>query len=477
MKKVCLVVIDGWGESKQTTGNAILSARTPWMDLLKTSNKTYYLHAHGEYVGLPSGQMGNSEVGHMTIGSGRVVPGELVRINKEIERGGMNISSFSDFLQKRVHFIGLLSDGGVHSHINHLKALIKLYKTKEIFVHCIADGRDTAPKCYLNYHDELQKFLDKEGVGNIASVSGRFYSMDRDKRMERTNKSYEMLTKGPATQKPIQEIISEAYKIIKTDEFIEPVLLKEEGVIKSGDMVIFFNFRADRMRQLVKKVSEIPDISVITLTDYGIKAMPIFTKQKIDATLSEVISRAGYNQAHIAETEKYAHVTYFFNGGKEDSLRGEHRIMVPSPQVRSYDQKPEMSVFLVVEEVFKKMGEGVEFIVCNLAPPDMVGHTGNFNATKEAILATDESIGLIYEACKEKNYVLIVTADHGNAEEMIGENGEIITKHTTNKVPFIICGDEGKPKEGEYSLQDVAPTILNIMGIPCPKEMTGSSLS
>ncbi|KAM0675855.1 hypothetical protein GVAV_000631 [Gurleya vavrai] len=481
-KKVVLIVIDGWGYNKEEIRyDAIRCAQTDWMDLLTKKFPSYLIYAHGEHVGLNVNQMGNSEVGHLTIGSGRTIEQDVVRIDKCILQNTLKdkLNILDQYRSERLHVVGLLSDGGVHSHINHIKAIIEQLSNKEIFLHIISDGRDTKAKCVLNFIDEIENFFKKINKGTIASISGRFYTMDRDNRIERTNEAYEMMTKEKTTEKTIFNLINDFYGEGLSDENIPPTLFDKKSKILKGEPIVFANFRADRMKQIVKRFEFTNPCFTLTEYDKKIKAVPIFKKLEIKNCLSEVFSKNNIRSLHVAETEKYAHVTYFFNGGVEHPFKNETRVLVPSPNVKTYDLQPEMSVMGVTEAVLKGMQKDNQFIVCNLAPPDMVGHTGMFKETLEACFATDQAIGIIYEACKDFGFTLFITADHGNAEIMKDENEEMVKKHTKNKVPFIICEGENSIEgffDSEFSLKDVAPTILKYMEIEKPEEMTGKSV-
>ncbi|KAG0438642.1 2,3-bisphosphoglycerate-independent phosphoglycerate mutase [Dictyocoela muelleri] len=558
--KTCLIIIDGFGHSTNQNEKNAIDKNCQWMKLLSRKYKSYLIYAHGLHVGLPDNQMGNSEVGHLTIGAGRVVLQDQVRINKIISNEQMG--EYLNFISsgKRLHLIGLLSDGGVHGHIDHIKSLLRNLKDKfdDIFVHIISDGRDTSVKSVLRYIREMSGFMTEMKKGEFGSISGRFYSMDRDKNWERTMESYKMFigegkiythdqfnkidkrTTSYKNNEPennsrnnfeysdhceiknsieaedywkLVKIIINNYKNNITDEFIFPTLLSEKAQILINDTVIFTNYRADRMRQLTKIFLD-KRHNIITMTEYdksfsepsqknivnGILkniSKVIFMRPEIKKTLGEVVSDAGLTQARIAETEKYAHVTYFLNGGSESEFLNEKRLMVPSPKVKSYCETPEMNMKGVVENIIKMMNSNsndsdgnpkndnsqIDMIIANLAAPDMVGHTGKFNETCAAVRYTDELIGLIYECCKINGYALVITADHGNAECM-EKYGNIVTKHTTNKVPLIICTEERKIHvdkdwgydDSEFSLIDVAPTVLDLLGIEKPNEMTGKSV-
>ncbi|KDQ55721.1 hypothetical protein JAAARDRAFT_37145 [Jaapia argillacea MUCL 33604] len=510
--KVCLIVHDGWGiaPEKGMKGDAIDAADTTNMDTIAKTHSYRTLNAHGLAVGLNDGLMGNSEVGHLNIGAGRIVWQDIVRIDVSIKKRQFHklptiVESFKRAKEGngRLHLIGLVSDGGVHSHINHLFALIEAAKeigVPHCYIHFLGDGRDTAPRSSVIYAKQLQEFIKKEGYGEIATVIGRYYAMDRDKRWERVKIAVDGLVKGVGekAEDPVAAI-EERYKKDETDEFLKPIIINgDEGRIKDGDTIFFFNYRADRMREIVS-VFGLPDkpmevdipknLSIATMSRYNAE-FPFhvaFPPQAMTNVLAEWLAKQGVKQAHVAETEKYAHVTFFFNGGVEKQFEKEERFMIPSPKVATYDKQPEMSAQGVADKVAELVKKKeYEFVMCNFAPPDMVGHTGVFDAAVEAIGATDKAVGTVYEACEEAGYILLITADHGNAEEMINpETGAPHTAHTTNAVPFIMTGDvktlkfsEDK-KEGDEepgALCDVAPTVLDIMGLLQPEEMTGRSL-
>ncbi|ELQ76990.1 Phosphoglycerate mutase [Trachipleistophora hominis] len=486
--KVCLVIIDGWGQRNEKKGNAIETTDCKWMKLLSSKYSSYLLSASGTDVGLPADQMGNSMVGHLTIGAGRVVlqPQKQIdaliathKLKECLENAGVYKES------GRLHLIGLVSDGGIHSHISHLFALIDLLKDafSEIFVHFIADGRDTAPQSAVHYVRSLQKEIAKSENVKMASFAGRWYTMDRDKNLERVEEAYLMMTDGKVIDESIDSYINKQYDKQIYDENIPPVLLNQDGVILPNDTLLFFNYRADRMKQIVERFSR-KNRKIFTLTRYDetFNFPFIVHGENVPNTLAETISRSGAAQSHIAETEKYAHVTYFLNGGREQPFENEKRFLINSPKVSSYHLKPEMSIYQIVEQCFKEMTANTPFIVLNFANPDMVGHTGNFEATCEAVLCTDECIGLVYEGCIENDYILVVTADHGNAEIMEDENGNVVTKHTSSKVPLIVCARVVGPAKtewgfrGEGTLSDVAPTVLHLLGLEVPEEMTGRNL-
>lgn len=500
---VMLMILDGWGLGDEYPGNAIHLSKTPNFDKLINEYPNSKLEASGEYVGLPKGQMGNSEVGHLNIGAGRVVLQDFPRINKDIETGEFfKNKSFLKIIQKtkennsNIHLVGLVSDGGVHSHNKHLYALLKLMKKeklKNVFIHVILDGRDVLPTIGIKQTKELIDKIKEIGVGQIATISGRYYSMDRDKRWERTEKAYNAMVAGmgPKGEKPL-EIIRNYYKRDITDEFIEPTVLTKNGepvtTILENDSVIFFNFRPDRARQLTKAfVDENFDgfervrklkTNFLTMTDYDKEIKNVqtaYSSDTIDETLSEYISKLGYKQLKIAETEKYAHVTFFLNGGVEDPHENEDRILIPSPRVPTYDMKPGMSAKGIKDKLIEMINRDIyDLIVVNFANPDMVGHTGKIKETIEAIETVDKCMGAILEEFDKKRGKALITADHGNAEKLLDENNKIFTAHTTNAVPLILFGENKKIKDGKLS--DIAPTLLDLMEIKKPKEMTGESL-
>ena len=503
-KPIMLMILDGFGLNENEKGNAIKLANTPNIDKLMKTWPTTQIHTSGLSVGLPEGQMGNSEVGHTNIGAGRIVYQDLTRITKSIEDG--DFFSIKEFVQaiencqkyhSKLHIMGLLSDGGVHSHIRHLYALLELAKRKDfedVYVHCFLDGRDTPPASGEGYLLKLEEKMKEKGVGKIASISGRFYSMDRDKRWERVQKSYEALVYGEG-EKATSAIsaIESSYQKEVFDEFVEPTVIcnNEEPIatIENHDSVIFFNFRPDRARELTRSLVDPEfdgfetkplDLDYVCFTQYD-ETIPnveiAFKPESLKNTFGEYVSKQGLTQLRIAETEKYAHVTFFFNGGEEKQYKGEDRILIPSPKVQTYDLKPEMSAYEVTKKVVEAVqSDKYDTIILNYANPDMVGHTGNLEATIKAIEAIDECVQKVVDAVEEKNGMIIMTADHGNAEQMIDyKTGEPHTAHTTNPVPLVLIGAEGiKLKEGK--LADLAPTMLELMELPKPEEMTGESL-
>ena len=503
-KLTMLMILDGFGKNPNKEGNAIKLANTPNIDELMKKNPTTTIYTSGLAVGLPEGQMGNSEVGHTNIGAGRIVYQELTRITKSIEDGdffsNQELVAAIENCQKnnsKLHIMGLLSDGGVHSHMRHLFAVLELAKRKgfeDVYVHCFLDGRDTPPASAEGYILKLEEKMKEKGVGKIATIAGRFYAMDRDKRWQRVQKAYDAMVKGEGVKATSAEMAIEAsYQKEVFDEFVEPTVIysgdKPIAKIENNDSVIFFNFRPDRAREITRTLvdkdfsdfeTEKLNLYFVCFTQYD-ETMPnvhiAFKPTVLKNTFGEYISNNGLTQLRIAETEKYAHVTFFFNGGNEKQYPGEDRILVPSPKVETYDMKPEMSAYEVTEKVLEQIeNEKYNAIILNFANPDMVGHTGSLDAAIKAVEAIDECVGKIVKAVEKVNGVLLITADHGNAEQMIDyKTGEPHTAHTTNPVPLILVGMEDiKLKEGK--LADLAPTMLDIMGLAKPEEMTGESL-
>jgi 2,3-bisphosphoglycerate-independent phosphoglycerate mutase len=498
-----LMILDGFGINERKDGNAIAIANTPVIDKLLKLNPNTTIKTSGLDVGLPEGQMGNSEVGHTNIGAGRIVYQELTRITKSIEDGDFfSIPELVGAIENckkhnsKLHIMGLLSNGGVHSHIRHLYALLELAKRKDfedVYVHCFLDGRDTPPASGEGFITELEQKMAEKGVGKIASISGRFYSMDRDKRWERVEKSYNALVNGIGEKATsATQAIEESYQKEIFDEFVLPTLIcnNDEPIatIRENDSVIFFNFRPDRAREITRSLVDKDftgferkyfPLYYVCFTNYDetIENVHIvFKKDEIKNTLGEIVSKKGLTQLRIAETEKYAHVTFFFNGGEEKKYKGEDRILIPSPKVETYDMKPEMSAIEVTDKVVEVIeSKKYNTIILNYANPDMVGHTGNLEATIKAIETIDTCVGRVVEALEKVNGVAIITADHGNSEQMIDYiTGEPHTAHTTNPVPLILVGKKATLKPGR--LADLAPTMLEIMGIEKPAEMTGTSL-
>jgi 2,3-bisphosphoglycerate-independent phosphoglycerate mutase len=504
---ILLLIMDGYGLSPQKEGNAIAQAKKPNLDGLFKSHPYTILGASGLDVGLPEGQMGNSEVGHLNFGAGRIVYQEITRIDKALQDKtffkNSVLTEAMDQVEKRgtsLHLLGLVSDGCVHSSLNHLYALLKLAKEKKVekvFVHAFLDGRDTSPTSGARFIQQLLNKFKEDRIGRLATVSGRYYAMDRDKRWERVQKAYQAMVYGEGKQaNDVVSAIKESYNSQVTDEFVVPIVINDDknhptGRIKKDDVGIFFNFRADRARELSYALTdegfkEFPrpdnmtiDLVNLTLYDEKLKTKVAFPPIKRTNVLGEVLSKEEKKQLRIAETEKYAHVTFFFNGGEERSFEGEDRILIPSPKVPTYDLKPEMSAFEVTERVVKEIkSEKYDLIVLNYANPDMVGHTGILSAAVKAIEAVDRCVGKVITAVKEVKGIAMVTADHGNAEMMIDpEGGETFTAHTTNRVPFALIMDDFKGRlRSDGRLADVAPTILFLMDIKKPKEMDGINL-
>ena len=500
-KKACLVILDGWGHGEIPESSAIFKANTPTMDRLQKENPSATLTTYGLEVGLPEGQMGNSEVGHLNIGAGRVVYQELARINKEISEGTLvNNAAIQEALtyakenNKPIHLLGLISDGGVHSHINHVKALCDITNDHSIhtYIHGFLDGRDTSPNGGLGYLQDLQKHIENK-TAKISSIIGRYYAMDRDQRWERIQKAYDLLIHGIGTPfNNFEEGIRKQYQDDVTDEFIEPIKLLSvgEGLIKPNDVVIFFNFRTDRPRQLTEALCEtaIPshgmkplDLAFYTMTEYNRSfknVHVVFSKDSIINTIGEVIANEGKTQVRAAETEKYPHVTFFLSGGVEVEVEGESRIIAASPKVATYDLQPEMSAFELNRKVIEKMKiETPDFICLNYANADMVGHTGIMKAAIKAVETVDGCLQELVNVGLELGYDFLIIADHGNSDIMVNEDGSPHTAHTTNPVPIIYVSKDKKYQNLESGkLADIAPTILSIMGIDRPKEMTGNVL-
>jgi 2,3-bisphosphoglycerate-independent phosphoglycerate mutase len=505
---VVLCILDGWGYRHDDSHNAIRAAQTPVMDALWHAYPHTLIEASGADVGLPDDQMGNSEVGHLTIGAGRIIRQELVRISQAVRDGSIaenaELNALADQLRgsgKTLHLIGLCSDGGVHSHIDHLGGLLQWAKArglKEVCIHAITDGRDTPPQSAEPFLSTIEAQIEKAGIGRISTLCGRYWAMDRDNRWERTEKAYRLLTEeGTISELSPQEVLKASYGEEIYDEFLEPTRLAP-GAIESGDGVVLFNFRPDRVRQLVKALvvesfdgferTFIPDLNVVTFTQYeaGLPVSVAFPPESLDGLLGQVVSEAGLRQFRTAETEKYPHVTYFMNGGIEQPYPGEDRHLVPSPRVATYDQAPAMSAEQLTDNCISAVNKGIySLVVINYANPDMVGHTGAMEATVEAIGTVDRSVGRLLEATNRMGGTLIVTADHGNAELMEGPDGLPWTAHTTNPVPLILVEGEKRKIPGHGTavelrsgggLADVAPTLLEILGLEQPSRMTGASL-
>ena len=503
-KPVSLIILDGWGIGKDYPGNAVTRGNTPVFDKLMQENPTSTLDASGEEVGLPAGQMGNSEVGHINIGAGRVIYQELPRISKAIEDG--SFFEKKEFLAAvenakknngKVHLMGLVSNGGVHSHVGHLYGLLELMKRQgleEVYVHAILDGRDVPPSVGKEDIEKLEDKLKEIGVGKIATVTGRYYTMDRDTRWERTKLGYDALVHGVGVEaNTAVEAVENSYKEGVEDEFLIPAVIKQDGQpvakIEDGDSVIFFNYRPDRARQITRAIVDVDfegfdrgkkiDTLFVTMTEYdkSIKNVLVaYTKTAPINTLSQHVSSLNLNQLKIAETEKYPHVTFFFNGGIEEPYANEDRVLIPSPKVATYDLKPEMSAEGIKDALIERINmDKYDLIVVNFANPDMVGHTGVIPAVIKSVETVDTYLGEILEVLKTKGGHTLITADHGNAEQLLDDEGNPFTAHTTNKVPLIYVG-ENKVELLEGKLADLAPTLLDLMKVDQPEEMTGKSL-
>lgn len=504
-KPVMLMILDGFGLTDKVDGNAVKAANKPNIDNIFTHYYSTTLGASGLSVGLPDGQMGNSEVGHLNIGAGRIVYQSLTRITKAIEDGELLenevlVKATDNALKNdsTLHLIGLLSPGGVHSHIEHLKGLLKLAKqkgVKKVFVHAFLDGRDVAPSSAKEYITEIEDYMKEIGVGKIASLCGRYYAMDRDKRWERVQLAYNALVLGKGeTAGSALEAVEKSYHDNKTDEFVLPTVIVENdnplATIKNNDSVIFFNFRPDRAREITRAINdkefdgferETLNLTFVTLTEYDstLKGVEVAYKpESLSNTLGEYVSKLGKKQLRIAETEKYAHVTFFFNGGVEEPNKDEDRALISSPKVATYDLKPEMSAYEVTDELLKRLdSDQYDMIILNFANPDMVGHTGIFEAAKAAIEAVDVCLGKVVDKILEKDGTVFITADHGNAEQMIDySTGNPMTAHTIDPVPFVYVSNNSKELRDGGVLADIAPTMLDAMGLEVPAEMTGKSL-
>jgi len=470
-----LVILDGWGCGPAGPGNAVELASTPVFDRLWRTFPHTTLQASGPAAGLPPGQMGNSEVGHLTIGAGRRLYQDLMRVNQSIADGSFfeNEALLSAFERgRRVHLLGLVSHGGVHSHIDHVQALLR-FAPEKTWVHAFTDGRDVSPTAAVRDLAELP-------ADRLATVVGRYYAMDRDQRSERTQRAFDAIALGEGRSVAPADVlraVGESYAEGVTDEFIEPICVEGAPRLEPGDTAVFFNFRPDRGRQLTRLLLD-HGIDVTTMTRYSsdLPTPVVFEEQDVESTIAQVLSEHGLKQLHVAETEKYAHVTYFFNGGREDAWPGEERLLVPSPRdVPSYDHKPEMSARGVAERVVDEVGKGYAFCVVNFANPDMVGHTGSIPAVVEAVEATDGCLGEVFERVSELGGVCLITADHGNAEQLIAADGSPQTAHTTNPVPLIVTAT-GVTLRDDGELADLAPTALHLLGIEPPTVMTGRSL-
>jgi 2,3-bisphosphoglycerate-independent phosphoglycerate mutase len=503
-RKVILIIMDGWGLGKVPASDAIQHAKTPFVSSLYKAYPNTTLTTCGEAVGLPEGQMGNSEVGHLNLGAGRVVYQELQRINVAIRDGDfaqnpvlLNSIRFAKNGNKALHLLGLVSDGGVHSHINHLKAIIDVCKQEgleKVFIHAITDGRDCDPKSGLDFMGELEQHL-KKTTGRIATVNGRYYAMDRDNRWERIKLAYDAMVKGQGVQADsAEEAIRSSYNQNVTDEFIKPVVIQLNGspvaTISDGDSVICFNFRTDRCREITKALTQMDfpeqdmhalQLHYTTMTEYDStfkNVDVIFETDNLENTMGQVLEQNGLKQVRIAETEKYPHVSFFFSGGREKPFEGESRIMIPSPKVATYDLQPEMSAVEVTNAIVPEIQKGeASFICLNYANADMVGHTGIWPAAIKAVETVDSCVQRVVTAALENGYTVFLTADHGNADYMVNEDGTPNTAHTLNPVPFFIIDKEWKGPVKPGKLGDLAPTMLHMMGLPIPPQMTGTLLA
>jgi 2,3-bisphosphoglycerate-independent phosphoglycerate mutase len=503
-KKVALIIMDGWGEGSDNPGNAVIAAKTPFVDSLYKNYPHSHLVTSGEDVGLPDGQMGNSEVGHLNIGAGRVVYQELALINKAVRERTLDTNAvlldtirYAKNQNRTLHLMGLVSDGGVHSHIDHLVALCRIAHDNgltRVFVHAFTDGRDTDPKSGLGFLQFLNDQMEKT-TGRIASVIGRYYAMDRDKRWERVKVAYDLLVRGEGKKTDnVLEAVRESYAENITDEFLLPICCTDEkgnplAVIAKDDAVICFNFRTDRCREITQVLTQEDhpeqgmkkmDLRYVTMTNYDDRyrnVQNIFHKQNLDMTLGEVLEREGKTQLRIAETEKYPHVTFFFSGGREKVFNNEKRIMIPSPKIATYDLQPSMSAYEVTDAVIKEMETAApDFICLNYANADMVAHSGILNAAIEAVETVDACVKKVVDAGLKKGYAFLITADHGNADKMINEDGSPNTAHTTNPVPLFYVAADEKPVLNNGRLADIAPTVLSLMEIKIPAEMNGKNL-
>ena len=501
-KKALLMILDGWGIGKHGKGDVIYNTPTPYLDYLTAVSAHSQLQASGENVGLPDGQMGNSEVGHLNIGAGRVVYQDLVKINRACADGSILknegvVAAYSYAKQsgKKLHLMGLTSTGGVHSSLDHLFKFIEIGKEyglkNQVFVHCFMDGRDTDPRSGKGFIEQVQACCDKNDA-HIAGIVGRFYAMDRDKRWNRVKEAYDLLVEAKGKQATdMVQAMQESYDEDVTDEFIKPINnAKVDGTIQEGDVVIFLNFRNDRAKEITSVLTQqdLPEEGMHTVKDLHYYCMTpydpnfkdvnvLFPKENVQDTLGEYLSRLGKRQLHTAETEKYAHVTFFFNGGREAPFEGEDRILVPSPKVATYDLKPEMSAFEVKDKLVSAIKEDLyDFIVVNFANGDMVGHTGVYHAIAKAVWAIDQCVKEVIEAAKATGYEAIIIADHGNADNAINEDGTPNTAHSLNPVPFIYVTDNNSAKVKDGRLADVAPSLLHIMGLEQPADMTGECL-
>lgn len=500
--RVLLMILDGWGNGDKSKSDAIYHANAQYISSLQKKYPTSQLLTSGENVGLPDGQMGNSEVGHLNLGAGRIVYQDLVKINKACEDNSISKNptiakafEYAASNDKAVHFIGLVSDGGVHSLNKHLYSLCdvtKEYGVKDVFIHAFMDGRDTDPKSGLGYIKSLLEHL-KSSNGKLASVVGRYFAMDRDKRWDRVKQAYDLIVNGIGEKSRCAvDAIDKSYANGITDEFIKPIVCVDEnqnpiGLIKEGDVVFCFNYRSDRAREITQVLVEqdvedmkvVKDVMYLTMTPYDDSfnnVNVVYDKKNVQNTLGEVLERNDLTQLHIAETEKYAHVTFFFNGGREEPFNGESRVLVPSPKVATYDLKPEMSIYEVKDAIVKELGKKeFDFVCLNFANGDMVGHTGIYDAIIKAVKSVDQCVSEVVEQAVANDYTVLITADHGNADFVVNNDGSPNTAHSLNPVPFIVVSSDIKSVE-DGVLADVAPTVLHIMGIEKPNEMTGKSL-
>jgi len=502
--KILLIILDGYGEGKDYKYNAVKKAKTPYLSELRKKYPSTILKTDGENVGLPKNTMGGSEVGHFTMGAGRIIFQSMEEINRSIKNKSFfdmkDLKKAAENCRKNsssFHILGMISDEGIHSHIDHLFALLKFAKKeklKKVYIHAITDGRDVEEKSASEFIKKIEDKIKEIKIGKIASIIGRFYAMDRDKNWNRTSKAYELLTLGKGTKEinALSALRNEYKRKTKTDYYIKPIILDKEGIIQNEDSVVFFNFRTDRAQQLtesftIKNFKEFERKKLILpkficFGPYTKTAPVLFPTKKVKHNLSEILSKNGLKQLKIAETEKYAHVTFFFNSQIKEPNKNETQLMIPSPKVKSYDMKPEMSAPEITEKLIRILDDkpNYDFIVLNFANCDLVGHSGNFEATKKAIETLDKCLKIIVTKAKEKDYLTLITGDHGNAEYMKYENGDNCPSHTRNPVIFILIDDKNKnislKKSKNLGLKDVAPTILDLMKIKKPKEMTGNSL-
>ncbi|QVK21731.1 2,3-bisphosphoglycerate-independent phosphoglycerate mutase [Mycoplasmatota bacterium] len=495
-KPIALIILDGYGVGENYKGNAISLANTPNIDRFKEIYPYQELEASGLGVGLPEGQMGNSEVGHLNLGAGRIVYQSLTRVNMSLKNGEfkkneefLNAINHAKENNSKLHLLGLLSDGGVHSHINHFKALFELAKENdvEVYLHAFTDGRDTPPKSAIDFLTDFENFISKLGHGSVATISGRYYAMDRDKNWDRTHNAYKTLVNGDGIKySTSKEAIESSYENNIFDEFILPTVIDSEGVIQDNDSVIFCNFRPDRAIQISTAITNIKETSInerqldnikyVCMMHYSesVNGELAFGLQNLNNTFGDVISSNGLKQLRIAETEKYAHVTFFFDGGVDKQLENSTRVLIPSPKVATYDLQPEMSAYKITDKMLEELDKDYDTIILNFANCDMVGHTGNVEATIKAVEVVDECVGRVVNKIIDKGGVALITADHGNADKLLDENGQMFTAHTLNPVPLIVTDKFIELTSG--NLGDIAPTMLELLNINKPKEMIGNSL-